>query len=287
MTGFKEQTYKISSIIKNYISKGITPDGDTINFIKSAYGVFEPDEIFSFMESGDNDGILIDMISYPPDSLRESVEEYIPAAGLSESEIRLIEEDLVFSYSGRAYIFFNNKQIVLPEKDFLFFIKRILQRLNFNISFEYISVPEIFKEKQNIFSIRPVLRKKKFISSNENSIFINDLICNYFTVKNNADFPEFINLINHAADMLNFSDKKPFDILSEKKYYYENAIMEAEEFSRLLKIYSMEFIMMRRIQPPLISSDEAQFMISIIDRLTSIVYRMIIPSVRNVLIDDL
>jgi len=44
--------------------------------------------------------------------------------------------------------------------------------------------------------------------------------------------------------------------------------------------------MMKKIQPPLISADEARSMICIIDRMTSIVYGMIIPSIQNIILDS-
>jgi len=44
--------------------------------------------------------------------------------------------------------------------------------------------------------------------------------------------------------------------------------------------------MMKRIQPPLVSVDEARTIISIIDRLASVVYGTVIPSVRNDVIDS-
>jgi len=279
----KEHIKKISFAVKEHISLGLVPDNDTIDFIRSAYGLVDADEISSFIESGDDGGAVIDLISYPADVLRDSIEKFIPPQGLLTDEIKFIKDNITGS-SGRLFILLNDRRIFLPDGDTLSFYNRFLQRLNLDVSLNYIDEPEISVNKNNIFKTRALLRKKKFISGNDGYLFMNDLIQNYYPV-NNVSETDLSDLVNAAADFLNGSDERPFDILSEKKYFYENAMAESEHFDRMLKAYSMEFIMMKKIQPPLISIDEARLKIQVIDRLTSIVYRMVIPSVMNVIID--
>jgi len=288
----------ISSMIKEYISRGLVPDNDTISFIKSAYGLSEPDEISSFIESGDDGGSVLDLVSYPSDSLRESIEELIPAEGFSVTDIKSIENTFNILY-GKNFILLDDRKIILSQEDSRLCHKRILQRLNLDISLDYIADLKISSASFNIFTVRKLLRKKKFIQTDENSLFINDLIYNYISLNNNfkeephyckkpgsSEFAELSDLINLSASLLSGSDKKPLEILSEKKYFYENSIIESEEFTQLLKTYSMEFIMMKKIHPPLLSADESRSMVRMIDRLTSIVYRMIIPSVRNIFMES-
>ena len=278
------KTEKISIRISSYFSAGLIPDNDTLSFIKSAYGLSEPDEISAFIENGDDSGALIEMLSYPPDSFRESVEELIPPEGLSSSEIKGIENILITG-GKRIFILFGNRKIFLSEEDSRTFNKRFLQRLNLELPMDCFNDHDIHSDNINILTVRSFMRKKKFTSNEENYIFINDLIYNYQSVKNSSS-AEFKILINASADFLNGSDRRTIDILSEKKYFYENAILESEEFSRMQKTYSMEFFMMKKIQPPLISADEARSMICIIDRMTSIVYGMIIPSIQNIILDS-
>ncbi len=283
MIEIKESLQKVSIIIREHILRGFVPDTDTLNFIKSSYGLNDPEEIISFLEGGDDDGAVIDMISYPSDRFRESIEELIPAEGFSSDEIQSVYNTINI-LCNQTFILFNNRKIPLSENDSHFCYEKFIQRLNLSIPFNYIEYEKILSGSINIFAARALLRKKKFIPGEENSLFINDLINNYYHLKNNS-VNELIYLIDISSDLLNSPEEKPFDIFSRNKDFYENSIMESEEFSRLLKTYSMEFIMMKRIQPPLLSIDEARSMINAIDRLTSIVYGMVIPSVRNVLID--
>jgi len=301
---------KIASIINGYISPGLIPDTETVSFINSAYGITDPDDIASLIGSGDDGGAVIDLLSHPSDELRESVEKIIPPQGLSSAEIQNVEDTLSTS-SGQIFILFNKRKIFLPEEDSLYCHKRILQRLNLHIPLNRITVTDTSECAISTFAVRALLRKKKFESNDESILFINDLIYNYFPVKNKIEtetltagvhdeqqpdgsfkIPEdscsadLFTLIDITTDLLKSSVSKPYDILSEKKYFYENAITESEEFSALLKTYSMEFVMMKKIQPPLMSIHEARSMVTAIDRLTFIVYRTIIPSVLNIFIDS-
>jgi hypothetical protein len=285
MTENEERTKKISLMIQDYLSHGFVSDSETMHYLKSACGLTDPDEISFFIENGDDGGAVMDMVSYPSDEFRISIEELIPPEGFTAYGIKSIEDYQFRSSGTRLFMMLGNRKIYMSESDSGFCCKKFIQRLNLNISFSYLQDLNTDSDSINIIQARTCLRKKKFISSDVNYQFINDLIYNYASAGNNSS-SGFSDLINFSADMLNGSDSKPLDILSEKKYFYENAITESEEFAKLLKAYTMEFIMMQRIQPPHISIEEARSMVKTIDRLTSIVYGIVIPSVRNVILDS-
>ena len=300
----------VSSMIRECISLGFTPDDHTLDFIKSAYGLDVPDEILLFIEDGNDGGAVIDLVSYPTDKFREEIEMLIPAKGFSAIDIKQIE-DYLTALSGRCFLQLNSGKIFLSERDSIYCYTRFLQRLNPGLSLDYLSELKSSEHRGVVIPVMASLRKKNFISNHECSIFMKDLVSNYCHAEDlsqkelilpglpggeslNAsttavtyNSSELYELVEVSADMLSGSDKKPFDILSEKKDYFESSVLEAEEFSRLMKNYSMEFIMMKRIQPPLISVDQARYMIRVIDRLTSIVYGVVNPSIRNILIDEL
>lgn len=274
---------KLSSCIAGHFSRGLIPDRDTIGFINSAYGLNETGEISHFIEHGDDRSDILDMVSYPPDRFRQSIEELIPDAGLSPSEIEIIENSIYTS--NNVFILFAGKKIVLNDDESLFCCRKFIRRLNLDISLNFFYEPDNIPKKQILVSARCVLRKKKFSSGGENSRFLADLIHNYNKPQMEED-PELLNLIIFSADLFNRSEKRPMEILTEKKYFYENAVNEAAEFGRMFKTYTMEFIMMQKIQPPLISAEEARLMIRLIDRVTFMVYGMIIPSTQNIILED-
>ncbi|PKL15992.1 MAG: hypothetical protein CVV49_18560 [Spirochaetae bacterium HGW-Spirochaetae-5] len=255
---------ELSSAVASYTACGLSADVDTLNFIRSAYGLNDIDEISAFITSGDDSGTVIDLVSYPDDDFRESVEKLIPPEGLALNEIQAVENILMDSESV-CPIIISRREIILSVDDSRLCRRLILKRLNLQISLNMIDYYKSEDEIYNYNKIRSQLRKRKFKANEVNSLFINDLIYNYKNVKNQS-YNDFTALL--------------------EAYFYENAIMEAEEFSLLMKTYSMEFIMMKRIQPPLITIEEARLNIKLIDRMTSIVYGMIIPSVNNVMIDS-
>ena len=274
---------EIASAVIDNIKRGFKADSDTINFIRSAYGLSDINEIASFIENGDDGGTVAGLVSYPEDSFREFIEKFIPAEGIHSDQIKSIEDQLLESEEFCS-ILISGRKIILSIADSQVCLKQFLKKLNLQIPLTITYPGEISEINFNINLIKAQLRKRKFIENDQNSLFLNDLIHNY-SLLTNKTLSEFLSLLDISSTLLSSSEIKPLEILSEKKYFYENAIMEAEEFSLLMKTYSMEFIMMKRIQPPLISIDEARSMIRLIDRLTSIVYGMIIPSVNNVVID--
>lgn len=283
MTIRRDLIFKTSYLIRNILLSGFSPDIETLSFIKSFYGINDSSAIHSLLSAGDDIDPVIDLLSYPSPAVREMIEESVPPEGFSAEEIKMIEDTTNIN-PAELFILFNEKKITLNADDSIYLLKQYIKRLNLELSFKYINGIMDSSDSSIICSARALLRRKKFISSDESSCFINDLIQNYRTVKNDSK-KQFHDLIDFSADLLNGSVRKPLDILSEKKYYYQSAIIEAEEFTRLLKTYSMEFIMLKRMQPPHISIDVARFMIMQIDRLTSVVYGMIIPSVNNVVMD--
>jgi len=279
----QERIRKISSAVNSYFSQGLTADKSVIDFLDTAYGLSNQTEISKFFEGGDDYSAVLDLLSYPPESIRIIIEEFIPAEGFRDEEIKNITQ----SFSGsqfKIFILFKDLKISLSNEDSILCYERFIKRLNLDLAFNYFENIQPVNNYEGITSIKALMRMKKFLLNEDNFPFFKDLIHNFHSSECNNE-TGLLYLIEQSASILKNTNKKPFEILSEKKHFFENAITEAEEFTQLLKTYSMEFIMLKRIQPPLISIDEAQSMISIINLLTSIVYREIIPPLLNVIVE--
>lgn len=262
-----ESIRTILGIVAEYMSRGLTPDDELLHFISSSYGLTDRDEIIEFLSSGSDAGAVADLLSYPPDDLRKSVEFHIPDEGIPE---KLLEEysDL-HAFSDGCYILLDKKIFYLTEQDSLSCFRKIIRRLNLATGFTYLSGFKDSLIEPDVYDIRVLLRKNKFSSGASCCGFIRDLIAGYNSAGEKSE-DELISLVKTAAYLVNKSEMNPYDILSEKNEYYRNAYMEALEFSRLMKSYSMEFIMMKRLQPPLVTAEEALSMMEKIFRMTSL-----------------
>lgn len=259
----------ILNIVGEHLSRGLIPDAELLHFIDSSYGLTDHDEIIEFISNGSDAGAVVDLLSYPPDILRKSIEIYIPDKGIP---VELLEEyNDLHAFQGRCYILLNEKKFYLPDHDSLFCFRKILHRLNLDAGFAYLSGIKDSLIGPDIYDIRVLLRKRKFASGTANCRFIRDLIAGYCSSERGSD-GELMSLVAIAGDLLNNSERNPYDILSEKREYYKNAYMEALEFSRLLKSYSMEFIMMKKLQPPLITAEEALSIMEKIFRIISLAH---------------
>ena len=262
---------KLVSFIGEFISNGFTLDADIIRFIESTYGINETSDIIDLLENNSDEAIL-SMLSYPPENFREQIEEFIPLAGLPLSDIKKIE-DSVNALTPELFVFFNkiNKKIILSKNDSFFCCKRFIQKLYLNLPLDFISNTKTVGNGLNLSAIKVLLRKKKFSSNDDCCDFLNNLISN-LQMENNTD-EEYLKLIDLASDLFNGADENPFDILAEKKDFYIKSLLEHDEFNNLLKSYSMEFIMAKKIIVPIIPADELIYMINSINKMTRIVYK--------------
>lgn len=277
MTCSGSATDVIADRIAHRLAGGFVPDSETISFIKSAYGVIEACEITRFLEHGDDSGAVIDLLSYPDERFRLSIEPLIPPAGLTSAVLSSIE-DMILNRPETIFIEYSGARIDLTAEDTALCRRNFIRRLNLDIALDFLGQHDLIPEKTDIDALRCSLRRKRFISNEDCSYFIRDLILNYIP-QSDSEAPDLYQLTDAASDFFNRSEINPYDILSSKKFFYESAISESEEFARMMKTYSMEFIMMKRIQPPLVTLEDARRMVRMIDIMTWSVYRIIIPSV--------
>jgi len=262
-----ESMKAVSRIVEESLSAGLIPDMELYHFISSAYGLADRNEIIEFITDGHDSGAVLDLISYPSDNLRNSVERFIPDEGIS---CDVYEKWFDIPALAMPYfILIDEKKILLSENDSLYCRRKIIKRLNLHINLNYLSELKDVFTGTDFYGIRLLLRKKKFITGDAGRRFIKDLITGYNSMESNNS-EELFSLIGLTCNMLNNQDEDPRDILSIKREYYKNAYMEALEFAKLLKTYSMEFIMMQKIQPPLITAEEALSMLEMISRIFSI-----------------
>jgi hypothetical protein len=269
-----ESIVSIYRTVEEYLAQGLVPDSDLIHFINSAYGINGYEDIAEFISNGYDSGAVIELISYPSDALRKSVEKFIPDEGIPSENLN----DSAYSrtLSGRYFILLENKKIILQENDSLYCCRKLIWRLNLHMNFSYLSGLKNNLSGIDFYDARMLLRKRKFISGKTCRSFMKKLIAGCSSM-GTEDASVIIKLINTACALLNNSEEDPADILSVKMDYYKNAYIETVEFSKLLKSYSMEFIMMKKIQPPLITAEEALSKLETISRLLFIVYGVYVP----------
>ena len=80
----------------------------------------------------------------------------------------------------------------------------------------------------------------------------------------------FIEITSLLLKMIEGNSENIKTILEKNKYLYRNALDEALFFKETMNRFTMESIMAQKIQPPLITEDEALSMIESIDKLSLI-----------------
>lgn len=256
------------------LGNGFEPDEDARHFLCTAYGADSDEEMLAFLDdSSINDGTFYELAIYPDADFRIAIEKIIPAQGLSVTDI----ETLSVSVKGcLQQLILNTGAGVhkLDSEESMTCILSFIKKLHLDIDLSYLGEPHDSISEDLYIQARSILRRRKFIPSPDRGSFMKMLLQHKPVIVRDADI---ILLIERSISLLAGTDGKTFDALAAKKYYYESVISQAEEFAALLKNWGMEFLMMKRIQPPAVSVEDAVESIRTIDRLTSIVYGVIIP----------
>ncbi len=253
---------------------GFIPDNDSRHFLRTGYGVNSDEEMLAFLnDSSINDGTFYELTFYPDTAFRITVEKIIPARGLSAVDIEQLSLSMA-EFSQELTVNTGAGVHTLDRANSAAYALSFIKKLHLNLNLSCLGEPHDPESVDLYTEARSILRSRNFIPSADRGSFMKLLLQHKPLMDLNADI---ILLVERSISLLAGTEGKVFDALAAKKYYYESVISQTEEFAALLKNWGMEFLMMKRIQPPAVSIDDAVESIRAIDRLTSIVYGVIIP----------
>lgn len=265
----------ITEKISARLNTGFAPDKDSLYFLSTSYGVNSERELVDFLhDSFLNDGTIYELIVYPDEKFLSDIEKIIPSSGLLRSEIEFINSSL-HNKINTLFINIPSEKYFIDTEICPIVISSFIKKLSLDIDVQYLGDPKDSSSEEIYYMTRALLRRKKFLPLGDRGHFMKKIIRYETGIKPGDDI--LLNLIEKGIDLLSDTNKKTFDILSAKKYFYESVISQIEEFNTLVKTWGMEFLMMKRIQPPPVSIEEAIDAIRTIDRLTTIAYGLIIP----------
>ncbi|HPR38195.1 MAG TPA: hypothetical protein PLT13_11425 [Spirochaetota bacterium] len=266
---------QITERILARLQRGFKPDSETLHFLKTSYGVNTEKELTGFLnDTGLNDGTIYELIVYPDDYLRAAIEKIISPDGLSPSEIETISINTGTAAPSISIITETFVHTVDPD-NYLYCINNFIKKLNLDLNLQYVGSLTDATDNELYFSARALLRKKRFLPSGDRGDFMKKIIQHKEVMPSESG--DTLMLIDRGASLLSGNKVKALDELAAKKFYFESVLTQDEEYSALLKTWGMEMLLMKRVQPSPISTEDAIDSIRTIDRLTYIVYGFIIP----------
>ncbi|HPJ43386.1 MAG TPA: hypothetical protein P5120_14675 [Spirochaetota bacterium] len=266
---------QITERILARLQRGFKPDSETLHFLKTSYGVNTEKELTGFLnDTGLNDGTIYELIVYPDDYLRAAIEKIISPDGLSPSEIETISINTGTAAPSISIITETFVHTVDPD-NYLYCINNFIKKLNLDLNLQYLGSLADATDNELYFGARALLRKKRFLPSGDRGDFMKKIIQHKEVMPSESG--DTLMLIDRGASLLSGNKVKALDELAAKKFYFESVLTQDEEYSALLKTWGMEMLLMKRVQPSPISTEDAIDSIRTIDRLTYIVYGFIIP----------
>ncbi|HQO40478.1 MAG TPA: hypothetical protein PK986_08415 [Spirochaetota bacterium] len=260
----------IASEITGCFTRGLDLDEDIRHFFVSCEGLASSAHIAEFLNNCINDSSPVyDLIFYPDREMRLRIESLIPAAGLDTDAISNVISAVC---STRCDIIVNTvpEPVSLEWSRFSSHVYSYIKKLNLDIN------TGIFhgQDAVNFIDERIILRSGRYVCSGESAEFLGTLARRAAE----ENLSGFIDLFIFALKIIGCKNTGIPELFEISKCFYEAAISDAAEFSRILGKYSMEYVMARKINIPLISLDEAAGAIRKIDTITSLVYGFIIPA---------
>jgi hypothetical protein len=235
----------------------------------SCEGLADSSHIAEFLNNSSNDSSPVyDLIFYPDREMRLRIESLIPAAGLDPEAIRSLISAVC---SAKSDIIVNTSPhpVSLEWSRFSSHVCSYIKRLNLDVN------TGIFHGQGagNFINERIILRSGRHVCSGERAEFLGTLVRRAAEENLSGSGDLFL----FALKITGSQNKGIAELFEKSKCFYESAIRDSAEFSRILGKYSMEYVMARRISIPLIGFDEAVEAIRKIDTITSLVYGFIIP----------
>lgn len=259
----------IADAVLEEFSQGLRIDSDTEHFLLSYEGLKDKSSIPGFLKNSSSYlSPVYQILIHPGHGIRLKVEKIIPAVGLCKDKIKEVER-IITDRAPVIFIDAYGEKIPLPFSEFGTDVLRYINRLNLEVN------AGIFPEDENGFlEERVFLRSMNYSPEKEAARFLAVLAAGSRKINSG----EYNDIFEFAVRMTGTENENILQVLEKKKHFYESCIDDAAEFGRLIGRYSMEFIMSKRVAPPLVSIEEARETLTKIDLITDIAYGIIIPS---------
>lgn len=264
----------IISLITNHLSRPVEVTPDIRGFAESSLGLSSPGELFDFLTTDEaHDSGIQELLIFPPESLREALEEHLPPSGIDTAELNVMAEavlkevksiSLVEPESGTTGALTPGISMILE----LFTSLRLSTAIPMHFTPERGSDPGIFPGMRSLLrrhwhrltepAREHLLRIARDITEEETS-------------------PEdTATLINTTATVLGglLDGEDPYEVLSRRKQEYEKLTDAITNFEDMQKRYSMDILMSMRLTPPPENYHDLMEKIIILDRISRILFEI-------------
>jgi len=133
---------KPAEMIYKRLESGFTPDSETLQFLRTSFGVNDEHDLIAFLKDTSlNDGTIYDLVIYPDEKFRIEIEKILSSEGLTEPEIRAISEKII-STNPDIFIATPDEKFRIEGSDKHPCIISFVKKLNLEISLNYLGDKE-------------------------------------------------------------------------------------------------------------------------------------------------
>jgi len=259
---------KISDTIIHYLKNGLRVDADVIDYSMSTLGLSTIDEIGEILTSDDphTDGI-IDLVLFPDHGIRLEIEPLLPSVGLEKP---IIEESIekITQKTGRANIIFEKSDYSVSIQLSRDMVKDFITKLNMDRDISFTPSVDAMDQKnlKKIIEARIKLRNTKYHSTPQRADFLFHIL-ETLIPDQNVDITLLVQCLDFLLKLFseNKTDSNFHKMIAMEKRSWQKSLDMASRFNEDLKKYSMDFLMLQRVTPPVITPEEAELNIKIAD----------------------
>ncbi len=266
----------VAAAITEFFSNVITADNDVFTFAESALGISDVEELARRLSDDDSYGDgLVDLVFFPDHKLRLALECLIPLHGFSSEEIGSIT-GLISTDLKTATVLIKDSCMAANVEITGTIMKRFIGRLNLDIRLPF-NGPGDFPESlsdDDIISIRVLVRNARYRPTSERDRVILALIAGLTAMAGESKTELIHDCLKQLLDLFNENrpDSDIFKILSDTKRYFTDLLEKISQFTDFLDRYSMEFLMSKKMQPPVADAEEIRKRMRLLDLICSAVY---------------
>lgn len=264
----------IASAIADHLRRGITAGEDSLFYARSSLGLESAEEMGALLALGERDESgLAELVFHPDDELRLAVEPLIPEDGLSAEEVRGVavkEGDLV-----------PRVRVLLPDGCESIMdiagapLERFVGRLNLHISLGFLSdapPPHSGAVDAVLLCERVMIRNAGFMKTARREDFLRRMQ-GALLMGSCMDAADFLERLDFMLRLFGESpdDRDVCAMIMEKRNALLFEMNRAREYEEARIAMGMEFLMLKRIHPPVFNPDKTESDLRLADAICRVV----------------
>ncbi len=251
---------RIAEAVADRLARGVAAGEEALFYARSSLGLESAGEIGALLSLGERDGSgLAELVFHPDEELRLAVEPLIPSGGLSAEELRRVARETEGRIPRVRILLPGGVHVLMGVAGAL--LERFIGALNLHVSCADLAGNDLLNAMDNDL----ILRARVMIRSSGSQItarrkeFLRRMHRVYL-VDRRAGARDFLPRLDFVLRLFRETpeDRDVYAMLAEKRNGLLYQMNRAREYEEMRAAMGNEYMMLRRIHPPVFNPVQAE-----------------------------